>query len=37
MANLKAIMKIYLRRPGVLLRQVECRICPASIWPIKEL
>ena len=39
MVNMKAIVKIYLRQSGVLLRldQVERKIRTASTWPIKVL
>jgi hypothetical protein len=37
MANLKAIVRMYLRRLGVLLGQEECKIRTTSTWPIKAL
>jgi hypothetical protein len=37
MANLKAVGRIYLHQPGVLLDQEECKIRITSTWPIKAL
>jgi hypothetical protein len=37
MAGLKAIGRIYLCQPEVLLGQVDSKIRTASTWPIKAL